>query len=121
MISQIRTKRDYEAALAEIDRLFNAAPDTPEGDYLDCLFDLVEQYEEAHHALPEADPIAIIHYCLESQAITWSELQSYLGPQAQLVLNRQFPLTLEMIRRLHKGAGIPAEVLIQPYQLLQAA
>jgi HTH-type transcriptional regulator/antitoxin HigA len=121
MISKINNERQYETALAEIDRLFNAAPNTPDGDYLDSLFDLVESYEEAHHAIPEADPIAIIHYCLDSQSITWSELQEYLGPQAQMVLNRQFPLTLEMIRRLHKGAGIPAEVLIQPYQILQAA
>lgn len=41
-IRPIRTEADYEAALAEIERLFDAAPGTPEGDYLDVLTTLVE-------------------------------------------------------------------------------
>ena len=36
-IKPIKTDEDYQAALIEIERLFQAAPDTPEGDRLDVL------------------------------------------------------------------------------------
>jgi antitoxin component HigA of HigAB toxin-antitoxin module len=55
-IRPIRTEEDYEAALAEIERLFDAAPFTPEGDRLDVLTTLVEVYEAQHYPIPEPDP-----------------------------------------------------------------
>jgi antitoxin component HigA of HigAB toxin-antitoxin module len=56
-IQPIRTEADYEAALAEVERLFDTAPDTPEGDRLDVLATLVEAYEEQHYSIPAPDPI----------------------------------------------------------------
>ena len=114
----IRTDEDYHSALQEIELLFTARPDTPDGDRLDILTTLVEAYEAQHYAIPTPDPIDALHYYMESRDLTRRDLEPFLGSRARVseVLNRRRPLTLEMIRRLHQGLHIPAEVLIQPYQ-----
>jgi HTH-type transcriptional regulator/antitoxin HigA len=122
-IKPIRTEVDYETALAEIEQLFEAVPGTPEGDRLEILTTLVEAYEERHYPIPLPDPIEAILYYLESRGLSRRDLEPYLGSRARVseVLNRKRPLSLEMIRRLHSGLKIPAEVLIQPYENKQAA
>lgn len=116
-IRPLRTETDYQAALAEIERLFDAAQDTPEADRLEVLTTLVEAYEAHHFHLPAPDPIEAINYYVESRGLSRHDLEPYLGSRARVaeVLNRKRPLSLEMIRRLHAGLGIPADVLIQPY------
>lgn len=119
----IKTEADYQAALNEIEQLFDAALNTPEGDRLDVLTLLVEAYEEQHYDIAPPDPIEAILYHLESRGLSRSDLEPYLGSGARVseVLNRKRPLTLDMIRRLHTGLGIPADVLIQPYRTNKAA
>lgn len=111
------TETDYREALGEIERLFEATPETPEGDRLDILTLLVEDYEERQYPVPPPNPVAALEYYLESRGLTRRDLEPYLGSRARVaeILNRRRPLTIEMIRRLHQGLGIPAEVLIQPY------
>ena len=113
----IRTEADYRAALDEIERLFDAEPNTPECDLLEVLTTLVEAYEQRHYPIEAPDPVEAILYYLESRGLSWQDLESVIGSHREVeeVLNRQQPLTLEMIRRLHSSLGIPAEVLIQPY------
>lgn len=113
----IKTETDYRVALGEIERLFEAVPETPEGDRLDILMLLVEDYEERQYPVPPPNPVAALEYYLESRGLTRRDLEPYLGSRARVaeILNRRRPLTIEMIRRLHQGLGIPAEVLIQPY------
>lgn len=115
-IRPIRTEADYRAALAEIERLFDAKPNGPEGDRLDVLTTLVEAYEQQHYALPAPDPIEAIKYYMESRGLTRRDLEPYIGSRARVaeVLNRKRPLSLEMVRRLHQ-LGIAADALIQPY------
>jgi HTH-type transcriptional regulator/antitoxin HigA len=118
-IKPIRTRRDYKAALAEIERLFDAKPGTPDGDRLDVLATLVEVYEQQHYPILPPDPVEAILYFMESRGMGRKDLEPYLGSRAKVseVLNRKRPLSIEMIRRLHEGLGIPAEVLILPYDL----
>jgi len=122
-IRPIKTEADYQAALEEIERLFDAAPDTPEGDRLEVLVTLVEAYEEKHYTIPLPDPIEAIQYYMESRGLTRRDLESYIGSRGRVseILNRKRPLSIEMIRRLHAGLGIPAEVLIQPYEYRRVA
>lgn len=122
-IRLIKTEADYQAALEEIERLFDAAPDTPEGDRLEVLTTLVEAYEDKHYAIPLPDPIEAIEYYLESRGLSRRDLEPYIGNRGRVseILNRKRPLSIEMIRRLHAGLGIPAEVLIQPYEYERAA
>ena len=60
-IRPIRTETDYDAALAEIDRLMGVGPDTPESDRLEVLVTLVEKYESVRWSIAAPDPIAAIH------------------------------------------------------------
>src|SRR5918911_288949 len=116
-IRPIHTEAEYEAALAEIERLFDAALLTPEGDRLEVLATLVEAYEEQHYGIPAPDPIEAIIYHMESRGLCRRDLEPYLGSRARVaeVLNRQRVLTIEMIRKLHQGLGISADVLIRRY------
>jgi HTH-type transcriptional regulator/antitoxin HigA len=118
-IKPIRNERDYRAALKEIERLFEARTGTAEGDRLDVLSTLVAAYEEKHHPVLPPDPVEAILYCMETRGLTRKDLEPYVGSRAKVseILNRKRPLSIEMIRRIHRGLGIPAEVLIQPYEL----
>jgi len=76
-VTPIKTEADFRTALAEIERLWDAKPDTPEGDRLDILMTLVEVYERRHHPMPPADPIAAIEFMMEQRGngpIGWAQV-----------------------------------------------
>ncbi|MBE7530617.1 MAG: transcriptional regulator [Chloroflexi bacterium] len=118
-IKPIRTETDYEDALAEIDQLWLAEVGSRDGDKLEILITLVEAYEEKHHPISPPDPVEAIIHMMESQSLSRSDLEPYIGSRARVseVLNRKRPLSLNMIRKLQSGLGIPADVLIQPYEV----
>ncbi len=118
-VQPIRTKEDYRAALQEIERLFDVPQGTPEFDRLEILVTLVEAYENIHEPILPPDPIEAILYYLESRGLTTQHLESAIGDRDRVtaILDRQVPLTLEIIRQLHQQLGIPARTLIQPYPL----
>ena len=123
-IRPIKTETDYQEALREVEQLFEAAPNTPVGDRLEVLTTLIEAYEEQHqYALPRPDPIEAIRYYLESRGLAEEDLEPYLGTHQDViaVLQRQRPLSIEMIRHLHRGLHLSAEVLIQPYSVMTQA
>lgn len=121
-IKPIKTESDYEVALREIQRLLEAPHGSPEGDKLDVLVALVEAYEQRHYPIPPPDPVEAILHHIESQGLSRRDLEPYLGSRSCVleVLNRKRALTLDMIRKLHEGLGISADVLVQPYQLQDA-
>ena len=114
-IKPIRTEADYQATLKEIDKLLEAQPGTPRGDRLEVLVTLVEAYEAKHYPIPEpSDPAAVLEYYMESRGLSRSALIPYLGSKERVseILNRKRGLSLEMIRRLHVGLGIPADLIM---------
>lgn len=118
-IKPIRNEEDYETALEEIEALWEAEPNTPEGDRLDVLIMLVEAYEKEHYPVPPPDPIEIILHVMDARGLTRRDMEAYLGSRARVseILNRRRPLSLAMIRKLQAGLGIPADILVQPYEL----
>lgn len=118
-IKPIKTETDYEAALAEINTLLEAVPGTPETDRLEVLSLLVEAWEDVHYPIEAPDPVEAILFYMEQNDLTRKDLEPFIGDRARVadVLNRKRPLSLSMIRRLHAGLGIPAEVLIKEYRL----
>jgi HTH-type transcriptional regulator / antitoxin HigA len=122
-LQPIRTTENHQAALTEIERLFDAAQGSPEFDRLEILVTLVEAYEDKHEPILPPEPIEAILYYMESRGLTRQDLESAIGSQAKVaeILNRKRPLTLEMIRKLHEQLGIPAQTLIQPYPLASSA
>jgi HTH-type transcriptional regulator/antitoxin HigA len=121
-IKPIKTEIDYRETLAEIECLFAAEPDTPDGDRLDVLTTLVEVYEQKNYAIPAPDPVEAIKYWMESRGISRQDLAPLLGSRARVseIFNHKRGLTLTMIRRLHDTLGIPAEALIRPSRLSHA-
>lgn len=115
----IKTESEYEAALLEIESLLEVPPGTPEAARLDLLATLVDAYEQEHFPIALPDPIEAIRFYLESRGLDAQVLIPILGDQEQVnqVLNRQQPLSLEMIRQLHQICNISAEALIQSYAL----
>ena len=120
-IRPIKTEEDYCIALNEIEQLFDAQPNTPEGDRLEVLTTLVAAYEEQHHPIPLPDPIEAMRYYMESRGLSRRDLEAYIGGRGRVteVLNRRRALTIGMIRRLHAALGIPADVLIRPYDTVK--
>ena len=118
-IKPIHTEEDYQAALAQIEAIFDAQPGTPEIDTLEVLTILVEAYEDEHYPIAPPDPIAAILYHMERLGLTRRDLEPYLGSRGRVsdILNRRRPLTLAMIRSLHEGLGIPLETLARRYPL----
>jgi len=78
------------------------------------LATLAQAWEEKHHAIEAPDPVRAIEFAMEQRGLTRRDLEPYIGSRARIaeVLNGKRSLTLAMIRRLHAGLGIPAEVLI---------
>ena len=122
-IRPVKTRADHRAALKEIERLMEAKPGTPAGDRLEILTTLVDHYESQHEPVEPPDPIEALLYHMESRGLSRRDLEPYLGSRARIaeVLNRRRPLTIDMIRKLHEGLGISAEVLIRPYRVRGSA
>lgn len=122
-LKPIRTKKDYQAALAQVELLWDAPAKSPEADRLDVLALLIEQYERRHSPIADPDPIDFLAHIMEARGMTRKDLEPYIGPRGRVsdILNRIRPLTLEMIRRLSEGLKLPAEVLIRPYRLRREA
>ncbi len=112
----LKTETEYEEALARVEVLMDAEPGTPEGDDLELWSMLVGDYEERHHPIPLPDPIAAIRFRMEQAGLRDADMVAYLGSKSKVseVLSGKRPLSLPMMRRLHEGLGIPAEVLLSP-------
>jgi HTH-type transcriptional regulator / antitoxin HigA len=115
-VKPIRTAGDYEAALAEIEKLWGAKSGTPRGDRLDVLATLIDAYEAERFPMDPPDPIEAIKFRMQQQGLTRRDLEEIIGTRTRIaeVLNRKRGLSIGMIRRLHKRLGISAEVLIRP-------
>ena len=114
-IVPIKTKEDYRRTLKEIEGLMTAKRGTPAGDRLDVLVTLVEAWEARNYPIGLPDPVDAIRYHMEQNGLAPKDLVEYFGGRNRVyeVLNRRRPLSLNMIRRLHQGLGIPAESLIK--------
>jgi len=78
-IRLITTEEDYQRALDEIERLFEAELGTSEGDLLEVWTTLVEAYEAHNCSLPLPDPIEAIRYYMESRGLTRRDLEPFIG------------------------------------------
>lgn len=113
-IKPIKTERDYHKALKEVEKLWDAKPNTPEGDRLDVLVTLVEAYEQKHYKINPPDPVEAIKFRMEQLGLKPSDLAKILGGRSRVseVLNKKRKLTVEMMRSLHKHLAIPADSLL---------
>jgi HTH-type transcriptional regulator/antitoxin HigA len=106
---------DHEAALHRIEELWGAPPESAEGDELDVLATLAEAYERERFPIDRPDPIEAIRFRLEQTGKDFRALVGVIGQRTRVyeVMRGARPLSLNMIRNLHRKLEIPADILIQ--------
>lgn len=116
-IKPIKTKKDYEQAVARLEIIFDSKKGTAEGDELEILGMLIDNYENKHFPIEFPDPIEAIKFRMEQLGYNQTDLANVVGlkSRASEILNRKRKLSLEMIRKIHDQLNIPTEVLIQYY------
>ncbi len=116
-IKPIKTDKDYNQALKRLETIFDAKKGSPEGDELEVLGILVDQYENQHFPIGLPDPIEAIKFRMEQMGYNQTDLANIVGlkSRASEILNKKRKLSLEMIRQLHDRLNIPTDVLIQTY------
>jgi HTH-type transcriptional regulator / antitoxin HigA len=116
-IKPIKTKKDYEQALARLEVIFDAKKNNSAGDELEILSILIDKYEQEHFPIGLPDPIEAIKFRMEQMGYSQSDLAEVVGLQSRAseILSKKRKLSLEMIRKLHEKLNIPTEVLIQAY------
>lgn len=119
-IKVIKTEGDYRAALKAIEMLIakDPDPDSPEGDQLEILGTLVADYESRRFPATLPDPIEAIKFRMEQTGLKPADLIPYIGSRSRVseILSGKRNLTVEMMRALESGLGIPAKVLLrQPH------
>ncbi len=121
IIKIIKTEHDYQEALKMIEKLIarDPDPDSAEGEQLSLLTTLVEDYESRAFPKTLPDPIEAIRFRMEQAGLKPADLIPYIGSRSRVseILSGKRQLTLDMVRALSEGLGIPAEVLIQKPEL----
>ena len=118
-IKPIKTEHDYEKALERLDVIFDAAPDTKEGDEAEVLSMLIDNYENIYHPIEAPDPIEAIKIRMEEMNLKQKDLVGIIGGKSRVseILNKKKRLTVDMIRKLELVLHISASVLVSNYKL----
>ena len=113
-IKPIKTELDYKQALARIEELWDAEPNTKKGDELSILAILVENYESEKYKILPPDPIEAIKFRMDQSGLKKTDLARYLGGRNRSteILNRKRSLSVRMMRALHNKLKIPAASLL---------
>ncbi|MFZ4525623.1 MAG: helix-turn-helix domain-containing protein [Chlorobium sp.] len=114
-IRPIKTEQDYQQALNRLEEIFTAKPNTIEGDELEILGILIENYEEEHFSVDSPDPIEAIKFRMDQIGLDQQDLTNIIGSKSRTsdLLNRKRPLSVRQIRLLHNELHIPADVLLK--------
>jgi HTH-type transcriptional regulator/antitoxin HigA len=116
-IKPIRNEADYEKALERLEEIFDAKRGTEEGDELEILSILIDNYENQNFPIEMPDPISAINFRMEQLGLKQKDLVKTIGYKSRVseIMNKKRKLTLDMIRKLNTDLKIPTEVLIQDY------
>ncbi|MBR9861719.1 helix-turn-helix domain-containing protein [bacterium] len=119
-IKPIKTEQDYEKALKRLEIIFDAEPNSSEGDEAEILTLLIENYENKEYPIEAPDPIEAIKIRMEEMDLKQKDLVGLIGGKSRVseILNKKKRLTVDMIRELEKKLNISASVLVNHYQLL---
>lgn len=117
LLNIIKTEKQYDEYMAEIISLLDDGlhPGTNEFDRFEHLSLLVQHYEERNFPIEKPSPIDAIKFRMDQQGLTNMDMRKYIGSASKVseVLSGKRTLSLSMIKRLHDGLGIPADILIQ--------
>ena len=116
-IAPVRNEKDYQKALKRLEVIFDAKKGTEQGDELEILSILIDNYENKNLPIGMPDPIEAIKFRMEQMGLKQKDLAEIVGFKSRVseILNKKRKLTIEMIRKLNATLHIPTEVLIQEY------
>jgi HTH-type transcriptional regulator/antitoxin HigA len=116
-IKPIKTEADYKKALKRLEKIFDAKKGTNEGDELEILSILIENFEKERYPIEMPDPIEAIKFRMEQLNMQQKDLAEIIGFKSRVseILNKKRKLSIEMIRKLIQKLNIPCEILIQKY------
>jgi len=113
----IKSEADYEYAMERFMELMDKdiVPNSVLERELELLALVIESYEQKEIEPISVDPITAIRFRMDQQGLTQKKLIPFIGSASKVseVLSGKRGLSLTMIRKLHKGLGIPAESLIR--------
>ncbi len=118
-IRPIRTDADYDEAAREVERLWGAAPGSPDGDKLDVLATLLQAYDDAHHPVADLSPVEVLAYAVTEMGRSQRDLAELLGSRSQasdLLLGRR-RISLDLAQKISAAWRIPIQMLVKPYDL----
>jgi HTH-type transcriptional regulator/antitoxin HigA len=100
--------------------VFDAGPNSPEGDEAELLSLLIEDYENKHYPIEAPDPIEAIKIRMEEMNLKQKDLIGVIGGKSRVseVLNKRKKLTVDMIRELEQMLSLSASLLVSPYALV---
>jgi HTH-type transcriptional regulator/antitoxin HigA len=117
-IRPIENEADYDWALREVERYFDAepAPETPEAARFSVLSTLIAAYEDKRWPIEAPDPIDAIREVMREKSLKPADLGRILGSRSRAseLLNRKRGLTMDQAWKLHQEWRIPAEILLRP-------
>lgn len=110
----IKTEAEHAEALLRVECLMDAVSGSPEEEELELWSLLIERYEQDQFPISSPDPVEAIKFRMEQEGLRQKDLEKFFPGKNRVseILNHKRPLTIGMIRALHRGLGIPAEVLI---------
>lgn len=117
----IKTETEYQSARTRLEEIFDSKPMDLTFKEAELLVMLIEKYEEeSEDVFADPDPIEIIKFRMEQNNLKSKDLAEIVGgkSKASEILNKKRRLTLNMIRNINKRLGIPVELLINEYDLV---
>lgn len=112
----IKTPQEHEAAISRLSTLMDKEiqPNSAEEAELELLSVVIEAYEREQAQPISLDPIEVILFYMDQKNLKKSDMEPYFGSTSKVyeVLSRKRPLSLAMIRKLHQGLGISADMLV---------
>jgi HTH-type transcriptional regulator/antitoxin HigA len=112
----LRSEAEYDAAIAEIERLLDqdVEPGTEGYDRLEFLSVLVEHYEDQRYPMGAVTPQQAVTFMLEQRGLGRSDLDDVMGGKSRVseFLNGKRELSKSQVEGLRRLLGIPADVLL---------
>ena len=114
MIKPIRTAADLNHSKARIRDLLKANGTGAHDDEIEVLSTLIDQFERARVHIDAPSPEAAIKFRMKEMGLSPRQLEPFIGSRARVseILSGKRQLSIDMIRSLHEGLGIPYESLI---------
>lgn len=114
-IKPIRNERDHDAAKERLKELLLKGGQKSARDEIEVLAALIEKFERETVLDRSPTPVEAIRFRMNQSGLSAKDIEPYIGSRARVseVLSGKRKLSVDMMRALHDGLGIPYEALMQ--------